>query len=536
MQAHFFSNEVKRMSGDKSLRTEGLRWLPYVLAVIFLYILYVSFDAIRIVGSSDDLKYLHSFDTGYNIRGNFTWNRWLPIGIFSFFEALGVPPRSVSNLCFFFYVPALLLANYLLSKEIFGDRKHLVLCLSVIFTCNITWISLVSFLRLPLHLLLVFLALSAYSGLQDRKSNNFVLIFLSTLVISLSYQSAIYVMVCFVLLTLTAQYVRNDDTDLKVYLLKLIMAAATISSALVTFFIITKIAGAFVSAGDGRYEITSLDELIRNFGIATKRMWIFLVGDYLYSTSRIPEFNLKTLSLILLVLSTVIGLVFSRLRLKLAIAVSMLMLAIFAIGIQPLQLATGHMSLAPRVYGFFQYLIFGALALSLMVVLGHFKTPAFAAGKKLIVPGVYLALAVCTAGFAGQLVQAAEDSIKTRERENAIAQTVQSFYVINQIDFEKPTYVSFSSPAAWRSITHYFTQASHLFRNEDKGRELIAANTSLGFLESRSFDQGLQDLGDRTCRRIGRSPRELSEGTGGSPRVFLREMDDFVMLCLDGPS
>ena len=524
------------MSGGKSLRTEGLRYLPYVLAVIFLYTLYVSFDTIRMVGSSDDLRYLHSFESGYNIRGNFTWNRWIPIGIFSFFESLGVPPRSLSNLCFFFYVPALLLANYLLSREIFGDRKHLVLFFAVIFTCNITWFSLVSFLRLPLLLLLVSLALSAYTGLQDRKSNNFVLIFLSTLVISLSYQSAIYVMVCFVLLTLTAQYVRNVDTDLKSYLFKLVLAAATMSAALIAFFIITKIAAVFVSAGDDRYQITSLEELIENFRVAANRMWIFLKGDYLNAVSRVPEFNLKTLSLILLVLGSALGLIFSGRRLKLAIALSMLLLAVFVIGIQPLQLATGHMSLAPRVYGFFQYLIFGALAVSLMVVLGYTKISTFPIGKKLVIPASYFAIVICTIGFSGQLVQAAEDTVKTRERENEIARAVQSFYVINGIDFNKPVYVAYSSVAASRSVTHYFAQVSHLSRNEDKARELIAASTSLDFLESRRFSQDLQNLADQTCSQIGTSPRDISAGADGFPRFYLRDMDGFVMLCLDGPS
>ena len=536
MQTRPFRDEVERMSGGKSLRTEGLRYLPYLLLIIFLYILYASFDTIRMVGSSDDLRYLHSFESGYNIRGNFTWNRWIPIGIFSFFESLGVPPRSLSNLCFFFYVPALLLANYLLSREILGDRKCLALFFALIFTCNITWISLVSFLRLPLLLLLVSLALSAYAGLQDRKSNNFFLIFLCTLVISLSYQSAVYIMVCFILLTLTAQYVRDDDADLKSYLLKLVLAAATMSAALIAFFVITKIAGIFVSIGDDRYEITSFDELLQNIRVAAKRMWLFLMGDYLYSSSRITEFNLKTFSLSLLVVVTAAGLIFSKLRMKLAISAGMLFLAVFIIGIQPLQLATGHMSLAPRVYGFFQYLIFGALAISLMVIMGQSKIPFEAFGRRTVISAAHFVVGLCVVGFAGQLVRAAEDSIKTRERENEVSRTVQSFYVINEIDFRKPIYVAYSSPAAARSMTNYFTQASHFSRNEDKGRELIAASTSLDFLESRRFSQDLQNLADQTCSQIGSSPRDISAGADGFPRFYLRDMDGFVLLCLDGPS
>ena len=523
------------MNKNSSLK-DSLTFLPHLLALGVLFFLYAAFGDIRAIGSVDDVGYVNSFENGFSITGNFVWNRWIPVGIFSFFEALGVPPRSLSNLCFFLYVPALLLANYLLSREILGDRKCLALFFALIFTCNITWISLVSFLRLPLLLLLVSLALSAYAGLQDRKSNNFLLIFLSTLVISLSYQSAIYVMVCFVLLTLTAQYVRNDDTDLKTYVLKLVLAAATMSAALIAFFIITKIAGAFVTLGDERYQVTSFEALAGNVGRALQRVPRFLFGDYLNAGSA-AVFNLKTVSLVLLALSMGLALMFSKWRIKLVIATGMLVLGLFVIVLQPLQLVTDFLRLPPRVYGFFQYLIFGSLAVSLMVLLASSKITGQDLLDKWIGIGFSAAVCICALGFAGQLMQIAEDATKNREREKQIAQTVQSFYVNNQIEFEKPIYVSFSSVRAERAILNSMLLSSILSFDPEKSRMFISATTSLSYEQHiLNYDVALQEMSDTECRKDGTAPRQISGSAGGFPRVLLREMDEFVVLCLDGPS
>ena len=536
MQSLMSCVEVDFMSGEKFIKTDGLRYLPYVLLVVFLYVLYVSFESIRLVGSSDDIRYLHSFESGYNINGNYTWNRWIPISVFAFFDSIGLPPRSLSNLCFYLYVPGLMLANYLLSREILGDRKFLVFFFTVFFTCNITWSSLVSFLRLPLLYLLVTMALSAYVGLQSRKSYNLLLIFASTLVISLSYQSAIYVMVCFVLLTLTAQYVRNDDTDIQDYVLRLLVAAGMICAALIAFLIITKIADLFVAAGDDRYEITSISALLDNLGKSFDRMWRFLWGDYLDSRERVSDINLKTISLMLVAFAGVLGLVFSKLRFKLAIALVMLVVGVFVIGIQPLQLITDHMSMAPRVYGFFQYFIFGMLAVSLMVFFGHSALAESKAGRFFIGPCFYVVLSIVAVGFSGQLIQSAEDTVKSRDRELDIARTLQTYYVINEIDFSKPTYLAYSSGLAKRSLSNYFAQPSHLSRGDEKSIFLLTAFTSLDYGLGTDLDPELQSLADGACSELGLAPRHVDPEGGGFPRIHIREMDDFVMLCLDGPS
>lgn len=134
-------------------------------------------------------------------------------------------------------------------------------------------------------------------------------------------------------------------------------------------------------------------------------------------------------------------------------------------------------------------------------------------------------------------MQIAEDATKNREREKQIAQTVQSFYVNNQIEFEKPIYVSFSSVRAERAILNSMLLSSILSFDPEKSRMFISATTSLSYEQHiLNYDVALQEMSDTECRTEGTAPRHISGSAGGFPRVLLREMDEFVVLCLDGPS